>query len=244
MELLVAIAITAMVFAMVSAILFSVLSANDKVEEKLRTEKAGYGCLSLLRRDLEACYCYGLGGPALLGEKASESGKQADRITLVVAALGPPDDKGRITQFQKVGYRLSAGEGGAEGLGLYRHAQAYNPGDDLAAGGEFSLVYQGIESLKLAYYDGKEKRWVDDEWKEQERVPRAVRVELVLAHDKGHEEAARAANVELPQLKFQIVVGILSAAAPPEEQATLSNPGTTPGPGGVPPPGGGGGGGG
>ena len=53
---------------------------------------------------------------------------------------------------------------------------------------------------------------VEGEWKESDRTPRAVKIELELARDREAEEAAQVSGVELPKLKFATVVGIAARA--------------------------------
>jgi general secretion pathway protein J len=209
-ELLVTVAITAMVFAMISGILFSVLDATERVEVKMRSEKMGYGCLQLLRRDLEGAYAYAVGTPCFKGEKATEAAHDANRFWLLACASGPPDEKGKRSHFDRVAYRLKAMEDSK--LGLYRRSTPWVPGEDPLGGGEFTLICGGLQSLKLSYFDEKEKRWIDGDWKETDRVPRAVKIELELARDREAEEAAQAAGVDLPKLKFESVVGIAARA--------------------------------
>ena len=125
-EVLMTIAITAMVFAMIGGILLSVISAGENIGDKLRTEKAGHGILGVVRRDLAGVYAYGLGGLAFRGEDEQEGGKAADRLAFVTTAdVIPPDEQGRRPKLAEVGYRLRAEEGGI--LSLYRRASAFEP---------------------------------------------------------------------------------------------------------------------
>jgi hypothetical protein len=227
MEVVITVAITAMVFAMVSAILFSVLDASELVNEKLQTEKVGYGCLSLLRRDIEATYAYAVGTLALKGERATEGGKEADRLSLLVARMSPPDANGNSSRFQKVAYRVAAAGNQPGVFGLYRRAAPWQPGDDPLTGGEYSLVYQGISQLALSYYDPKEKKWVDGDWKETDRIPRAVRIQLDLARDPTREATAAASGVDLPALHFETIAGITAYSdlpPPPQDPNAPSTP--------------------
>jgi hypothetical protein len=227
MEIVITVAITAMVFAMVSAILFSVLDASELVNEKLQTEKVGYGCLSLLRRDVEATYAYALGTPALKGERGTEGGKEGDRLWLLVARMSAPDASGNSSRFQKVAYRVAAsGDKGV--LGLYRRAAPWQPGDDPLSGGEYSLVYQGISMFALSYFDPKEKKWVDGDWKETDRIPRAVRIQVELARDPNREATAAATGVDLPPLHFETIAGITAYSDMPPPPQDPAAPTSTP----------------
>lgn len=201
LELVISVAITALVMAMVGGILMSTLEADEKVNQSLASEKVGYGVVSLMRRDLEACYSYGLGAAAFKGERGTEGGI-ADRIAFVAAVEGEPDPQtGRRAKFQRIGYRLKQ-EASSNILALYRYAESYgSTKDDPLAAGNYAFVATGLKSLKISYLDPKDKTWKDDEWKETDRVPLAVKIVVELApspdkQDQGGFGLTPAASVE------------------------------------------------
>ncbi len=212
MEVMLTVAITAAVFAMIGGILVSVLTASEKIDRKLRTEKTGYGILSVLRRDLTGVYAYALGGPAFRGEDRTVAGKPADTLRFVTTArvLGG-DGRGARPALVAVGYRLEdAGEG--RGLALYRRASAVE-GDPLG-GGAYAELCAGIEAFQLEYLDGNDRAWKTS-WTDEERLPLAVKLALEVVVDENERRAAEQAQVELPTPKFEMVVGIPAQPAPP-----------------------------
>ncbi len=224
LELLIAIAITALVMAMVGGILVSTLEAEQHVSERLATEKTGYGVLTLIRRDLEGCYVYALGGPAFKGERGAD-GPQADRIAFVSASESAPDpETGKRAKLQRIGYRMKSDANLQGSLSLYRRAEAYTTGDPLAAG-PYSLVASGLKGLQFAYLDPKDGTWKESEWKETDRIPLAVRIRLELQPTGA--QAQQGGFISQGGDKFETIVGLSAAAAPfadPPAQPNAANP--------------------
>jgi type II secretion system protein J len=219
LELLIAVAITATLMAMVGAILVRTLETDERISSMLATDKTGYGILNVLRRDLQACYCYSLGGPAFKGERASLSGGEADKVAFVTAAEGLPDPKtGSRPKLQRVGYRLESEQGRTS---LYRYAEAYTEGDPLAPA-TYSLVAGGLRSLKLSYLDPNDLVWKDGDWSETDRVPLAVKVKVELVPDDEDPDKPKRFGVSGPT--FEMVVGVPTVAAIPEDPPADTKP--------------------
>ena len=84
--LTIAVALMALVLAMVGGIFLSVINTREKVQESLDADKAGYGLLATMRRDLTGVYAYALGGQAFLGEDDEFGGRAKDAIFFVTTA--------------------------------------------------------------------------------------------------------------------------------------------------------------
>jgi prepilin-type N-terminal cleavage/methylation domain-containing protein len=228
LELMIAMAITALVMGMVGGILVSTLEADEHVNQSLKTEKTGYGILQLIRRDLESCYSYGLGGPAFKGDNSGSG-----RLSFVSATAGQPDPETGLTpMLQRIGYKLQSS--GTSGLSLFRQAEPYTTGDPLQAG-TFALVATGIKSLQFSYLDPKDKSWKPSQWAETDRVPLAVKIDIELAPNS--QQTASSSSFGLNGgAKFSAVVGLPTYFAPlpdaPAQPGTPGAPGTPP-----PPPG-------
>ncbi|MEZ0229546.1 MAG: type II secretion system protein GspJ [Planctomycetota bacterium] len=224
LELIIAVAITALVMAMVGGILMSTLEADEKVSEALASEKVGYGVVSIIRRDLEACYSYALGAQAFKGERGTE-GSIADRIAFVSAVEGDPDPQtGRRAKFQRIGYRLKQ-EPSSNVLAVYRYAEPYTSAkDDPLAAGSYAFIATGIKSLKFSYLDGKDKTWKDDEWKETDRVPIAVRIKVELAPAPGKQDQQSGFGLNAAAT-VESTVAIPTMLAPPPDSDPNKPPG-------------------
>lgn len=231
-ELLVTLVITATVFAMIGGILVSVLDATEKVDLKLRYEKAGYGALSVVRRDLAGVYAYALGGTPFKLENKEVFGKPADELRFVTSAnVLPPEDGRPRPRLVEVGYRFAQADD--DTLTLYRRAAPLE-GDPLSGAGDYVEVLGGINVFQLEWLDGasEEKSWQEETWDKADAVPSALRITLELALKDAEKLAAEEGGVEIPIPRYQMVVGITARVKPPDEQPA------TPPAGGAPPPGG------
>ncbi len=214
LELVIAVAITALVMAMVGGILMSTLEADEKVNQALSAEKVGYGVVSLIRRDLEACYTYALGAQSFKGERGTE-GSVADRMAFVSAVEGDPDPQsGRRPKFQRIGYRLKQEQNGNV-LALYRYAEPYtSTKDDPLAAGQYAFVATGLKSLKFSYLDGKDKTWKDDEWKETDRVPIAVKITVELVPTGANKDTSGFGLNSATTVESTVAIPTVGAPAP------------------------------
>lgn len=227
-EVMLTVAITATVFAMVAGILLSVISSSERIEKLLRTEKAGYGILATLRRDLTGVYAYALGGPAFKGEDKDVGGRDADELRFVTTARVLPVEDGRPPPaLVEVGYRLREAEQPGTGLSLFRRAAPYE-GDPLDGPGEYVEIFTGIESLQLTYLDPEDDEWKES-WSDEEGLPAAVKVELKLVLSDAERAEAEATGVDIPPPVFQMIVGIPTKHAPAPDAAP-EQPGEPPPP--------------
>ena len=221
-ELLIAMALTAVVMAAVGGILVSTLEADQRVADTLSTEKQGYGTLSLIRRDLEACYSYALGVPAFEGDRG---GVSADTIKFVTAVEGDPDQTGRRPKLQKIAYKVQQDQSGSQTVSLLRAADPYTKTtDDPLGASTFSLVVSGLKTVKFSFLDPNDHQWKDDEWKQNDRVPLAVKVTIEIVPPSSQQSSPGFGLV--PTTTFSSTVGIPTVFAPVFDQPV--QPGTQP----------------
>lgn len=225
-EVLMTVALTAMVFAMIGGILLSVINASENIEKQLASEKAGYGILSTIRRDLTGLYAYDLGGLAFKGVDNTEGGKDADTLHFVTTADSATSADGTKPKLVEVGYRLRMDN---EILGLYRRAGAFE-GDPISSGESYTEIFAGLHSFNVQYMDPDNKEW-KDEWTDAEKLPLAVKVTIELALTEGERIAAQQGGREVPPPKFEMVVGIPVFLKGPEDKPAPAG-GTPPPPGG------------
>lgn len=87
-EVVITIAIVALIFGMVGGVLFSVVNVSEKINERFEEEKIGHGVLALIQRDLSGCACYGLGKVVFKGDDKSQSGREGDEIFFITTTPG------------------------------------------------------------------------------------------------------------------------------------------------------------
>ena len=218
-EILMTVALTALVFAMIGGILLSVLKATENIEEKMRTEKAGYGILATLRRDLSGVYAYDLGDLAFKGVDSTEGSGGADTLHFVTTAdVAPDSETGARARLVEIGYRLQKTEGAEGMLSLFRRAAPFE-GDPLEGSESYEELFTRVKSFNLEYLDPESKEWKEG-WSEKKKLPLAVKVILELALDETQRIAAQQNQVEIPPPRYEMVVGVPSRAQIPEAKAS------------------------
>jgi type II secretion system protein J len=210
LEIMLTMAITATFLAMIGAVLISVLNTIDNVENQVRTEKAGYGILTTLRRDLAGVYAYALGGLAFEGKNETALGRDANQLHFVTTADVMESEDGTTPRLIEVGYKLNPAEEG-DLLVLYRRAVPYS-GDPLDADEDYVELYGAVHSLKMEYLDPESKEW-KEKWDDPTLLPRAVKLTLELALDEAQRMAAEQGQ-DIPAPKYELIVGITAAAQP------------------------------
>lgn len=87
-EVVVTLALVALLFSMVAGVLISVLNVSEQVAENGDGEKIGYGVLGLVQRDIQGCVAYGLGQSVFKGEDKNLGGGDADEIYFITTTPG------------------------------------------------------------------------------------------------------------------------------------------------------------
>lgn len=216
-EMMLSVALTALIFAMIGGVLLSVIQARDGVEDMLLQDKGGYGVLNTLRRDLTGVYAYQLGSLAFRGEDKEQNGRPADELHFVTTAdVAEADESGRKPRLVEVGYRMKEADEG-DAIVLFRRASGLE-GDPLTGGGAYTAIYQQVWSLDITYLD-MEKNWVE-KWEDPESLPLAVKVVLELLPDEVEKIAAEQEGREMRIPKYEMMVGIPATTTAPENQNT------------------------
>lgn len=216
-EMMLSVALTALIFAMIGGVLLSVIQARDGVEDMLLQDKGGYGVLNTLRRDLTGVYAYQLGALAFKGEDKEQNGRPADELHFVTTAdVAEADESGRKPRLVEVGYRMKEADEG-DAIVLFRRASGLE-GDPLTGGGPYSAIYQKVWSLDITYLD-KDKNW-QEKWEDPKNLPLAVKVVLELLPDEVEKIAAEQEGREMRIPKYQMTVGIPATTTAPENQNT------------------------
>lgn len=215
-EVMLTVAITATVFAMIGGILISVITTTQNVEEMLKSEKAGYGVLDTLRSDLTGVYAYGLGGVAFKGVDNQELGREADSLHFVTTSDAMVNEDGTTPRLIEIGYRIAPDDDGKL-LVLYRRTVPLD-GDPVQSDEEYVELYGEMHSLNFEYLKG-EGEWVE-EWEEEDSIPKAVKIKIELALSEAERQIAEqgGGGFEVENPSFEMIVGIATTAGPPEAE--------------------------
>ena len=242
-EVMVTLAIMAMVFAMIGTILVGVLDSHARVERLVLPNKVGPSVLALMARDLQGLHAYDL-ELSFVGVDGGGADRSTDSFHFVTTTASRPDEDGRRALLTEVGYVLQERADKQGFYTLFRREQAGV--DELPLnGGEYTPIYSNVVSLDVQYLSRDEEPTWLEAWEASPEPPAALWIHLVVAPQ--YEAGSGQAGDELPAPKtYTAVVEIpIDVATPVEETPEAGEPPPEGGDGGgsAPPPGGDGGGG-
>ncbi|MDP6928166.1 MAG: prepilin-type N-terminal cleavage/methylation domain-containing protein [Planctomycetota bacterium] len=187
-EVLVAIAITAMIMVSVSGAFLGLLQAREEVEVLSESTEAGPRILALLERDLEGLWHYNVEDNAVfLARNMNVAGFDADRIdflttTDAVGVIQDIDGHAQNPTVCEVGYWLKENQDIPGLLELWRREDAMVD-DDLRSGGQFQLVHDRVKNFNITYFEtlGHDAEDVLD-WDSsaEDTLPRRMKIEFAL----------------------------------------------------------------
>ena len=203
-EILITMAILALVLTMVYTVLMSTLNARDLIEEKTHTDKIASRLLFMLKRDIQAAYLYSLEGAYFSGKSS-----RIDFITNVDSFVANDDIKSDLCE---VGYFLRNADEGC--MKLLRREDFFI--DNAPQQGGYAIkLYDRVASMKFKYIglNGIKESW---DSKSEKSLPIAVSVTL------GLYTAPRNSNIDVIRKScryFTICIPILvSPMSPPKEK--------------------------
>ncbi|MFQ5748229.1 MAG: type II secretion system protein J [Planctomycetota bacterium] len=189
-EILVSLAITALVMTSILGSLDVTQKAVDAIHNVIETEAAGPRILALLRDDLSHLAVYDAPDwEVLRGSNDSIGGADADRLDFLVSrrTTRPYRDYTRVKEevwapLAEVGYWLRGRPGSPDFLELYRREDWFQD-EEPFDGGSFTLLYNRITNWEIRYFAQPEvdPSW-DEEWDTRERqgLPYAIEIQLEL----------------------------------------------------------------
>jgi len=189
-EILVSLAITALVMTSILGSLDVTQKAVDAIHNIIETEAAGPRILALLRDDLSHLAVYDVPDwEVLRGSNESVGGADADRLDFLVSrrTTRPFRDYTRVKEevwapLAEVGYWLRGRPGSPDFLELYRREDWFQD-EEPFDGGSFTLLYDRITNWEIRYYAEPQvdPSW-EEEWDSRERqgLPYAIEIQLEL----------------------------------------------------------------
>jgi type II secretion system protein J len=205
-EVLLAMAILALVLSMVYTILVSTLNAYDWVRAATEVDRMGNRIAFLLARDIQAAYTYQIDGAALIGEKSQRSWN----LHLVSNTDSLSSSREFHSDICEVGYSLESNPDEPGTHYLVRREDFFLD-DHLDKGGTSIRLYDRVLSFELKFYDDKGVSKSSWNSKEQKALPASVEVAFEIP------EARRGSSpVALRQSArtFKVYVPLMVSAAP------------------------------
>ncbi len=185
-EIMLAVAITAMIMTTVGSAFLGILNAREEVRALSESTSSGPRVLAMIERDLRGLWHHNIkDNKVLLGENRDIAGFDADRINLLVHndAMGVViDDLSRPHHptVCEVGYWLRENERSPGLRELWRREDPMVD-DNLIEGGTFQLVHDRIKNLNITYYTtlGANAEPIH-EWdsSREATLPRRIKIEL------------------------------------------------------------------
>jgi type II secretion system protein J len=222
-ELLLAITISAVILAAVNAVLFGALRLRNRSSRMLEDSVVRQQAFSILKRDLAGIVIPGgetnlagalvYGGLTAVNDPAG-TGMQLFTSTGIVGASAP------WGEIQKVGYALRQPTNNAPALGrdLWR-VITRNLLPPLNATFEEQLLLSDVERFDLSFFDGSTWRTSWGGTNETVPLPRAIRVDLVVA-ESDPAERSRGMMAKRSLVPFQLIVPVLVTASTNQTDST------------------------
>ncbi len=198
-EVILAIAILAMVMALAYQVLNANLLAADRVNKVLRRVETGPAVLAAVERDLRCILRDQENAKPTFVGKQGNDGAEYDQVDFLTTRDGYDSEKQKVCDYGETGFRMERNADGPDQnfYTLYRRFEPFVDTEPLK-GGVLIPVYGRVKRFNLRYSDGNE--WKDD-WdnKQTNAYPKMVEVTIEIGYDDGEDQ-----NDELTT--FQTVV--------------------------------------
>jgi hypothetical protein len=192
-ELMVAVAIMALVMTALLGTVQSTISARDEAEIEIASVRDGPRILDMIERDLRALHIYNLEkGAVLRGKRQSPGGLRGDRIDFLCTndasrRLGDGaetvESGGDVAaDINEVGYALRPSPLSNDFLELWRREDVFVD-DEPFDGGTFEKIHDRVTRLEITYLThlgAKADEETDWDMTEKKRLPGGVRIDLEL----------------------------------------------------------------
>lgn len=192
-EVLLAMAITAVVMVTVATTFHVMLNARDVVDDLAESTEAGPRILNLIERDLQGIWTWNVKNNAVFrGRDMDVNGRDADRMDFLTTtdAVGfVLDDHNmpRKPTLCEVGYWFKPNPLYRDVFELWRREDPMID-DDLLTGGTFQLVHDRVKSFKITYfrtlgYEAKE----ENEWDSsvEDALPKRIKIEFTIERKRS-----------------------------------------------------------
>ena len=203
MEVLLAVAITAVVMTTVTMTFRLTLEARDVVDNLAESTEAGPRIMNLIERDLRGLWTQNIRNNAVLRGRNMDVGSfEADRIDMLtttdsVGTILNSQNQPRRSPVNEVGYWLKQNPRYRDLMELWRREDPLVD-DELITQGSFQMVHDRLKSFRITYYRtlGYEAEELN-EWDSSfaDELPRRIKVEFTLERRRGSRNFVSDAEV-------------------------------------------------
>lgn len=211
-ELLLAITISAVILAAVNAVLFGALRLRNRTSKVLEDAAARQQALGILKRDFAGIVApageTNMAGALMYGGMTGVTDPAATGMQMFTTT-GTTTDYATWGELQKVAYALREPTNNAPSIGrdLWR-VVTRNLLPQLNETYEEQLLLTDVDRFELSFFDGYNWRTSWGGTNETVALPRAVRVDLVVA-EADPSERSRGMMAKRTLIPFQLIVPIL-----------------------------------
>jgi type II secretion system protein J len=178
-EIVLAVALVALVMVVVYGVLISTIQAAERVDELTHGSEIGPAILGQIREDVAAAFLPGNDQDYFVGQERSGRDRLDFVSSTAVFASETPMSQPAVHTVNEIGYQVKEGSSPEEGLVLYRRVDPFIDAEPLR-GGRLTALAEKVTSFKVAYWGGADWQpaWVSS--KQENKLPPAIRVELKL----------------------------------------------------------------
>jgi len=195
LEILLAIALVAIIMAVAYGIVVSTVQAAERIEETTLGTEIGPVILNQFRQDVEAAFVPDQEKDWFVGQDRKGSSGDRDRIDFVagVTAFGADDSfaEAKFHNVNEIGWLVEDSRKNAGETVLYRR-EDYFTDDEPLKGGRMAALYDRVVAFDVTYWDGE--KWVES-WQSKAnngKAPAAVKLVMILViPDKTAEGGVR-----------------------------------------------------
>ena len=188
LEILIAVAITAIVMTTVATTFITTLRAQREVESLTESTQAGLRILNLLERDLRGLWTHNIKNNAvLIGRDRDLAGPPADHIDFLTSTnsnsqIFDTQERPAHAPYSEVGYWLRPNPSDSLLMELYRREDPMVD-DDLTRGGVFQLVHDRVRSFNITYYEtlgANAEEVISWDSSTEDSLPRIIKIEFTI----------------------------------------------------------------
>lgn len=212
MEVMVAVAITALMGTLVTMAFQTGFRAKEEVEGEAEHYRMVRVALNRMAREIGSAYVSDRYDPKRYrdaNDRPTNFIGERDRLLFTTFAHQRLYTDSKESDQAVVEYFVeSSTEKGARGRQELKRRVNPNIGERMDRGGTTDVLFEGVKKLELEYWDSERKEW-DDEWdtrrnEQKSFLPTRVRITLVALDENGKEaryttQARIMLNTELPR---------------------------------------------